>query len=472
MRRRRRESDSLGQIICLAGPKGGVGRSSVTVEMARSLALRDKRVLVVDLDVYGQGLSFLLGTPPLLLQDASEFTPSHSPLAHVACVLLSPNVSQIEALFDHVRKLYDFIIFDLRPDYSARDIMLFLNADIPVLISQGEESSLFAATQWIRHSVVSLLQSTPDNIDIMPSILPHQEMWQFVDIYQSLAPQLQAKFVNVLADFRCAFLLNGRREHSESMQSEALCHAWGMQLGVGVSYLGSIGYEERRWFFMRKHAPDTHVPHENSMAGDMDGIARRLCEGNVIKPSCCLPIIDVQTNPRSFLGAQAFDEARQNYRKLWEGYRREGGLVSCILTPDMIAQTVSLLENANRRAAIEAETNTESSQNPNKLAPKTEPIEITEVTRKLSGSFAAAVRHYDPESCQVGAGIWLAQAREKAQISIKMLSLRTRIPPKCIERIEAQDLEDIPPARLQAYLFEIAKALDIKLDEVRSQFGF
>ena len=53
--------DSLTTVIAVASGKGGVGKSSVTVNLAMALAARDGRVGVLDADIYGHSIPAMLG---------------------------------------------------------------------------------------------------------------------------------------------------------------------------------------------------------------------------------------------------------------------------------------------------------------------------------------------------------------------------------------------------------------------------
>ena len=53
--------DSLTQVLLVASGKGGVGKSSVTVNLAMALARRGRSVGVLDADIYGHSIPQMLG---------------------------------------------------------------------------------------------------------------------------------------------------------------------------------------------------------------------------------------------------------------------------------------------------------------------------------------------------------------------------------------------------------------------------
>jgi len=150
-----------GIIIAVAAQKGGVGKTTSTINIAAYLARLGKRILVVDIDAQRNCTLVLLHgyealqeaqTVAILLQ--SEFTnlaqvihptnvpgldiiPSHSRLSE-ADVLLSQLMARevrLKMLLENVKERYDFIFIDCPPNVNWIPINAFVAANyvlIPV----------------------------------------------------------------------------------------------------------------------------------------------------------------------------------------------------------------------------------------------------------------------------------------------------------------------------------------------------
>jgi chromosome partitioning protein len=135
------------RIIAVANQKGGVAKTTTTLNLAAGLAQRDKRVLVVDLDPQG-GCAVSLGIPTdslnktvynVLMDDSAGFTdilmktrhgfdlaPSNIDLAGAEVELKQLLAAEqvLKRNMEEVIDDYDFILFDCPPSLG----MLTINA--------------------------------------------------------------------------------------------------------------------------------------------------------------------------------------------------------------------------------------------------------------------------------------------------------------------------------------------------------
>ena len=154
----------MGRIICVANQKGGVGKTTTAVNLATSLALQGKRVLLVDLDPQGNassglGLREIEGptTYDLLLgeRQASEtkvatqvesldLIPASRDLVGAEVELVSAEQREFrlaEALAP-VREEFDFILIDCPPSLGLLTLNGLTAADAVVIPLQCEYYAL------------------------------------------------------------------------------------------------------------------------------------------------------------------------------------------------------------------------------------------------------------------------------------------------------------------------------------------
>lgn len=132
--------------IAVASGKGGVGKSTVAVNLAVSLALDGAKVGLIDADVYGPNVPLMLGANerPSLTQDGKKIEPVERygvKLISIALLLDDPDTAIIwrgpiasgaikQFMTDVEWGELDYLIFDLPP--GTGDIQLTLVQTIPL----------------------------------------------------------------------------------------------------------------------------------------------------------------------------------------------------------------------------------------------------------------------------------------------------------------------------------------------------
>ncbi len=135
------------RILAIANQKGGVGKTTTTVNLAASLAATRKRVLLVDMDPQGNatmgsgvnkneleqsGCEVLLGEAPVssvrvtLEESSIDVLPSNADLtaAEVALMQQEGREHKLRDALDSIKHEYDYILIDCPPALN----MLTINA--------------------------------------------------------------------------------------------------------------------------------------------------------------------------------------------------------------------------------------------------------------------------------------------------------------------------------------------------------
>ena len=136
---------SLTKVIAIASGKGGVGKSSVTVNLAVAMAQQGLKVGIVDADIYGHSVPAMLGiadTRPTQVEDLIMPVPTPSGVSVISIGMLKPRRDQVvawrgpmldRALVQMLADVYwgdlDVLLLDLPP--GTGDIAISLGQHLP-----------------------------------------------------------------------------------------------------------------------------------------------------------------------------------------------------------------------------------------------------------------------------------------------------------------------------------------------------
>jgi ATP-binding protein involved in chromosome partitioning len=136
--------DSLTTVIAIASGKGGVGKSSVTVNLAMALVRLGRTVGILDADIYGHSIPSMLGVPdarPTAVEDMIMPVPTNG-LKAISIGMLKPSRDQVvawrgpildRALTQMLADVYwgdlDFLLLDLPP--GTGDVAISLGQKLP-----------------------------------------------------------------------------------------------------------------------------------------------------------------------------------------------------------------------------------------------------------------------------------------------------------------------------------------------------
>jgi ATP-binding protein involved in chromosome partitioning len=163
--------DSLTQVIAVASGKGGVGKSSVTVNLALAMARAGRKVGVLDADIYGHSVPAMLGVAderPTQVEEMIMPVPALG-LSVISIGMLKPRRDQVvawrgpmldRALVQMLSDVYwgdlDVLLLDLPP--GTGDVPMSVgqhlpNAEVVVVTTPQAAAALWsgASDQRVRH---------------------------------------------------------------------------------------------------------------------------------------------------------------------------------------------------------------------------------------------------------------------------------------------------------------------------------
>ena len=178
----------MGRIIAIANQKGGVGKTTTSINLSSCIAAKGKKVLVVDIDPQGNTTSgygiekndlentiyeLMLGDCSIedcIIKDVIEnisILPSNVNLAAAEIELIGVDKKEyiLKNEIDWVKDRYDYIIIDCPPSLSLLTVNAMTTADTVLVPIQCEYYALEGLSQLI-HTINLVQERLNPNLQI------------------------------------------------------------------------------------------------------------------------------------------------------------------------------------------------------------------------------------------------------------------------------------------------------------------
>ena len=196
--------DSLTTVIAVASGKGGVGKSSVTVNLAMALTRLGRTVGVLDADIYGHSIPAMLGVAdarPTPVEDMIMPVPTNG-LKAISIGMLKPSRDEVvawrgpildRALTQMLADVYwgdlDFLLLDLPP--GTGDVAISLGQKLPnaevIVVTTPQQAAAEVAERagtmasMMNQRVIGVIE----NMAYLETVCPHCHESHRVEVFGS-----------------------------------------------------------------------------------------------------------------------------------------------------------------------------------------------------------------------------------------------------------------------------------------------
>jgi chromosome partitioning protein len=218
--RRIKPNHLMGKIIAIANQKGGVGKTTTTVNLAASLGVLEKKVLLIDADPQANASSGLginvdeveIGSYQLLEHAASaeeciisttapnvDIIPAHIDLVAIEIELVDKEEREhmLKKAISHLKPSYDYILIDCAPSLGLITLNALTAADAVIIPIQCEYFALEGLGKLL-NTIKSIQKIHNHDLDIEGLLLTMFD--SRLRLSNQVVEEVQKHFTNMVFD--------------------------------------------------------------------------------------------------------------------------------------------------------------------------------------------------------------------------------------------------------------------------------
>jgi flagellar biosynthesis protein FlhG len=490
------------QVVAVGGGKGGVGKSLLAANLGIFLATLGKKVTVVDVALGTPNLHLFCGVPRPS-RTLAETVAGTAPLADLAVStpvagmrlvagaadpawIADADVIVVQELLAQARTLpCDWVVLDLGPGMNAGILELFLGADVGIVAAVADPTSVELMHRFVRAVFVHRLRQLGLGEIADRAASPKSRDGGIVgplDLYLG-AVETGDTFVEhlraAILGFAPQLVINAARSKHDMELGRAIASAARRRLGVPMSYLGHLEYDEAVWASTRRRRPLLVEHPEARITKCIEKVTRGLIavrppalDGDVLPSDSHYDLLEVAPTA-------SFEDIRRANRRIRDIYGAESIAIAGLYDPaglEAVHRRLDLayttLMDAAKRKEYDQELFPDGIPMPVASGPSTPIGDLPRVAAERA-EVPAALRPPMPE---LGprteySGAMLRQVREALGIELREVAERSKIGIAYLQSLESDAFGRLPaPVYVRGFLSEYARILGLDPERVKDTY--
>lgn len=291
-------------VLPIAGGKGGVGKSVLSLNIAVTLANQCKRVILIDLDLGGANLHTLLGLKnnqaglgTFITKNETNFSnllqaTGIPNLQFIAGDCLFPGVANLDfftkkKIIKEIMKLdADYILLDLGAGSTHNIVDFFLLSYNGLVIVTPELTSILNAYSFLKSAIFRFCyrqfpNKSPERQILQNSIMQRLEgkeysFNQILEVICQHFPESGQKAVTELSKLHPRVIMNMGKDPTDVEMGNRLQKLAYNKLSTEIEFIGFVPYDSSVSISIARRQPLALLAPETDFCSVLQGIAQKL----------------------------------------------------------------------------------------------------------------------------------------------------------------------------------------------------